>query len=177
MPRRTAANNVFQADVFRAIAQRPRRQIIEILARRRELAVGALVLALGCRSRRFRNTWAHCRAAGIVSVSKQGQQRMYAMNYDQLRPVYDWIKLFEQHWQRQLDRIAVRANRGQPPSQTISKTVPSENPQIRKGHHERDHSRTTIRRDVRDSRSRSTSRRRSRSPSKRCSKRSVPSRK
>jgi DNA-binding transcriptional ArsR family regulator len=128
MPRRTAANNVFQADVFRAIAQRPRRQIIEILARRRELAVGALVLALGLPQPAVSKHLGALRAAGIVSVSKQGQQRMYAMNYDQLRPVYDWIKLFEQHWQRQLDRIAVRAESRATTLSKISKTVPSEPP-------------------------------------------------
>jgi DNA-binding transcriptional ArsR family regulator len=49
------------------------------------------------------------REVGIVSVSKQGQQRMYALNYDQLRTVYDWIKTFEQHWDHQLNRIQARA--------------------------------------------------------------------
>ena len=36
---------------------------------------------------------------------------MYALNHDQLRPVYDWVKTFEQHWERQLDRIRARAER------------------------------------------------------------------
>jgi len=46
---------------------------------------------------------------GIVSVSKQGQHRVYVVNFDRLRPVYDWIKTFERHWEHQLDRIRARA--------------------------------------------------------------------
>ena len=48
---------------------------------------------------------------GIVSASKQGQRRVYALNHDQLRPVYDWVKAFEKHWDHQLDRIRERAER------------------------------------------------------------------
>ena len=51
------------------------------------------------------------RQVGLVSVSKQGQQRMYAVNLDQLRPVYDWVKTFERHWEHQLDRIRARAEK------------------------------------------------------------------
>ena len=36
---------------------------------------------------------------------------MYALNHDELRPIYEWIKPFEQHWDRQLDRIRTRAER------------------------------------------------------------------
>jgi DNA-binding transcriptional ArsR family regulator len=51
------------------------------------------------------------RAVGIVSVTKQGQSRVYEMNHEQLRPVYDWVKTFERHWERQLERIRARAER------------------------------------------------------------------
>jgi hypothetical protein len=36
---------------------------------------------------------------------------MYGLNSQELRPVYDWVKTFEQHWTRQLDRIKERAER------------------------------------------------------------------
>jgi hypothetical protein len=49
------------------------------------------------------------RKVGIVSVTKQGQHRVYVLNLDRLRPVYDWVKTFERHWERQLDRIKARA--------------------------------------------------------------------
>ena len=99
------------ADVFNAIAEPRRRQIIELLSRRRGLAVGTIVLTLGLPQPAVSKHLGVLRAVGIVSVSKQGQSRIYQLNLDQLRPVYDWVKLFERHWERQLDRIRERAER------------------------------------------------------------------
>jgi DNA-binding transcriptional ArsR family regulator len=98
-------------DVFSAIAEPRRRQIIDLLSRRRSVAVGTIVLALGLPQPAVSKHLGVLRAAGIVSVSKHGQQRLYALNHDQLRPVYDWVKTFEQHWDRQLNRIQERAER------------------------------------------------------------------
>ncbi|HEX4143166.1 MAG TPA: metalloregulator ArsR/SmtB family transcription factor [Pirellulales bacterium] len=98
-------------DVFSAIAEPRRRQIIDLLLRRPSLAVGTIVLTLGLPQPAVSKHLGVLREVGIVSVSKQGQQRVYALNHEQLRPVYDWIKTFEQHWDRQLDRIQQRAER------------------------------------------------------------------
>jgi DNA-binding transcriptional ArsR family regulator len=98
-------------DVFTAIAEPRRRQIIQLLSRRRSLAVGAIVVALGMPQPAISKHLSVLRDVGLVTVSKQGQRRMYAVNHDQLRPVYDWIKVFERHWERQLDRIRERAER------------------------------------------------------------------
>lgn len=126
MPCKTAAN-----DVFHSIAQRLRRQILELLARRRQLAVGAVVLALGLPKPAVSKHLGALRAAGIVSVSKQGQQRMYALNYDQLRPSMTGSSWFEQQWQRQLDRVAARAEARATALSKISKIVPSESPNVK----------------------------------------------
>jgi len=99
------------SDAFTAIAEPRRRQIIDLLARRRNLAVGAIVLALGLRQPSVSKHLGVLRHAGLVTVSKQGQQRVYELNLEQLRPVYDWVKTFEQHWERQLDRIKAKAER------------------------------------------------------------------
>jgi DNA-binding transcriptional ArsR family regulator len=99
------------SDVFTAIAEPRRREIIELLARRRRLAVGAIVMALGLRQPAVSKHLGVLREAGIVSVSKEGQHRVYELNVNQLRPVYDWVKTFERHWEHQLDRIRARAER------------------------------------------------------------------
>lgn len=98
-------------DVFSAIAEPRRRQIIDLLSRHRNLAVGAIVLTLGLPQPAVSKHLGVLRQVGIVSVSKQGQRRVYALNHDQLRPVYDWVKAFEKHWEHQLDRISERAER------------------------------------------------------------------
>ena len=51
------------------------------------------------------------RKVGIVSVTKQGQQRLYQLEAKELKSVHDWTKKFEQHWSHQLDRIKQRAER------------------------------------------------------------------
>jgi DNA-binding transcriptional ArsR family regulator len=97
-------------DVFSAIAEPRRRQIIDLLSRR-SLAVGTIVLTLGLPQPAVSKHLGVLREAGIVYVSKQGRQRVYALNHEPLRPVYDWLKTFEQHWEHQLDRIRIRAER------------------------------------------------------------------
>src|SRR5271157_89967 len=99
------------SDVFAAIAEPRRRQIIDLLARRRGLAVGAIVLALGLRQPSVSKHLGVLREAGLVCVNKRGQQRVYELNLDPLRPVCDWVKTFEQYWDRQLGRIKARAER------------------------------------------------------------------
>lgn len=99
------------SDVFNAIAEPRRRQIIDLLSQQRSLAVGAIVLSLGLPQPAVSKHLGVLRDVGLVSVSKQGQTRVYELNHEQLRPVYDWVKTFERHWDRQLDRIRERAER------------------------------------------------------------------
>ena len=97
------------ADVFNAIAEPRRRQIIELLARQGTLAVGALVLAIGLPQPSVSKHLGVLRKVGIVAMDKDGQQRVYRLNAAELKPVYDWVKFFEQFWSFQLDRIKQRA--------------------------------------------------------------------
>ena len=92
-------------DVFNAIAEPRRRQIIELLARRGALAVGALVVTLGIPQPAVSKHLGVLRKVGLVSVTKQGQQRLYRLEAKELKPMYDWTKRFERYWSHQLDRI------------------------------------------------------------------------
>lgn len=96
-------------DVFNAIAEPKRRQIIDVLARRGALAVGALVLTLGMPQPAVSKHLGVLRKVGIVSVTRQGQQRLYQLEAKELKAVHDWAKKFEQHWSHQLNRIKERA--------------------------------------------------------------------
>ena len=98
-------------DVFNAIAEPRRRQIVDLLARRGALAVGTIVLAVGLPQPAISKHLGVLRKVGIVSVRKEGQQRLYHFEAGSLKPVHDWAKSFEQLWSRQLDRIKERAER------------------------------------------------------------------
>ncbi len=99
------------SDVFSAIAEPRRREIIDLLLRRGGLAVGTIVLALGLPQPAVSKHLGVLREVGIVAARKQGKSRIYELNPEPLRSLCDWVKALEQHWERQLDRIKARAER------------------------------------------------------------------
>ena len=99
------------ADVFNAIAEPRRRQIVELLAQRGALAVGTLVVTLGLPQPVVSKHLGVLRQVGVVAVVKQGKQRVYNLEAESLKTVYDWVKAFERYWGHQLDRIKERAER------------------------------------------------------------------
>jgi DNA-binding transcriptional ArsR family regulator len=97
------------SDVFNAIAEPRRREIIDLLVNGREHTVGDLVLRLRMRQPAVSKHLGVLRKVGVVSVSKRGQLRMYRLNAKELKPVHDWVKTYERFWTHQLDRIKERA--------------------------------------------------------------------
>ena len=92
-------------DPFPALAEPRRREILVLLGRHGALAVGALVLALSLPQPAVSKHLAVLREAGLVTVEKQGQHRVYSLNPAQLKAVHEWTVMFERYWTHQLDRI------------------------------------------------------------------------
>lgn len=99
------------ADAFNAIAEPRRRQIIDLLARRGALAVGAVVMALGLPQPAVSKHLGVLRKVGIVWVARHGQQRVYHLQARELKPVLDWVKTYERFWTHHIGRIKQRAER------------------------------------------------------------------
>ena len=101
------------SDVFNAIAEPRRRQIIDLLAASagEPCAVNDLVHALGLPQPAVSKHLGVLRAVGVLTMSKDGQRRLYRLNAYRLKPIHDWIKTFERYWAHQLDRIKQRAER------------------------------------------------------------------
>src|SRR6266436_329139 len=97
------------ADVFNAIAEPRRRQIVELLAQRGALTVGMLVVTLRLPQPAVSKHLGVLRKVGLVAVIKKGKQRVYNLEAEKLKTVHDWVKVFEEHWGHQLDRIKERA--------------------------------------------------------------------
>jgi len=98
-------------DVFRAIAEPRRREVIAVLSDGQEYAVTEIVLRLNLAQPAVSKHLGALRKAGVVTVIKRGQQRMYRLNAKGLKPVHDWVKVFERYWTHQVDQIKQRAER------------------------------------------------------------------
>ncbi len=45
------------------------------------------------------------REVSLVDVRGDGRQRVYQLNGQPLRPVYDWVKAYEQTWSQRFSRL------------------------------------------------------------------------
>lgn len=99
---------VVELDLYTAIAQPARRAILDLLASGTH-PVGSIVEALKLPQPAVSKHLAVLRRVGLVSVEKAGQQRLYRLNPEELKPVHAWIASFERLWAHQLDRIKARA--------------------------------------------------------------------
>ncbi len=97
------------ADVFNAIAEPRRREIITFLADGADHPVGDVVTQLGLGQPAVSKHLSVLRQVGLVTATKRGQLRLYRLNAKELKPVYDWVKDYERYWTHQLDRIKLRA--------------------------------------------------------------------
>ncbi len=100
------------ADAFTAIAEPRRREILGALAN----CDGArdvtwLVGELGWPQPQVSKHLGVLRKVGLVGVVRKGKRRMYSLNGEELRPVYEWVKKYERFWEHQLQRIKDRAEK------------------------------------------------------------------
>lgn len=99
------------SDVFNAVAESRRRDIIGRLAEKGAMPVGDLILSLGLPQPTVSKHLAVLRRVGLVGVSRLGRRRVYRLLPERLKPVHDWVCGFEHFWTHQLERIKERAER------------------------------------------------------------------
>jgi DNA-binding transcriptional ArsR family regulator len=93
------------SDVFNAIAEPRRREIVDFLALGPERDVTEMVFKLGLPQPAVSKHLGVLRKVGVVAVHKAGQRRLYRLNPQELKPVHDWIHNFERFWDDQLASI------------------------------------------------------------------------
>jgi DNA-binding transcriptional ArsR family regulator len=98
------ARSATTSDPFNAVAELRRREILELLTQG-ELPVNDIAEQLGIRQPQVSKHLRVLKEVGLVSVRGQGQQRLYKLNANALRPIHDWVKPFEQLWEERLDRL------------------------------------------------------------------------
>jgi DNA-binding transcriptional ArsR family regulator len=98
-------------DVFSAIAEPRRREVVIVLSDGQEYAVNEIVLRMKMAQPAVSKHLGALRKAGVVTVVKRGQHRMYRLNAEGLKPVRDWMMAFDRYWTSQVDQIKQRAER------------------------------------------------------------------
>ncbi|HET7023642.1 MAG TPA: metalloregulator ArsR/SmtB family transcription factor [Gemmatimonadales bacterium] len=92
-------------DAFNAVAEPRRRQILALLARDGERSVNDVARSLRVRQPQASKHLRVLRKVGLVRVRSAGQQRLYQINAEGLKPIHDWVSAFERHWNESLDRL------------------------------------------------------------------------
>ena len=96
------------SDVFNAIAEPRRRQILTLLAPQ-ERTVGDIAIALDIEQPSVTKHLRVLHATGLVRMRCQGREKFYRTDAHALRPLHDWTSTFERYWSNQLNRIKQRA--------------------------------------------------------------------
>jgi DNA-binding transcriptional ArsR family regulator len=91
-------------DPFNAVAEPKRRQVLEVLGTQ-ELSVNELVERLGWNQPMVSKHLGVLKEVGLVSERRVGRQRLYRVNAERLRPIYEWVAPFERYWSESYDRL------------------------------------------------------------------------
>jgi len=96
------------SDVFNAIAEPRRREILSLLADT-ERSVFDIVDAMELPQPSVSKHLKVLRDVGLVDVRRDGRRMLYRTNAHAVKPLYEWSRTFERHWRRQLNAVKQRA--------------------------------------------------------------------
>jgi DNA-binding transcriptional ArsR family regulator len=92
------------SDVYNAIAEPQRRQIVDLL-KRGEFAVNDIAESLDLKQPQTSKHLRVLKEVGLVTVRKDGKQRLYKLNSQELKPVFEWVQSFEYLWHERFERL------------------------------------------------------------------------
>jgi DNA-binding transcriptional ArsR family regulator len=92
------------SDVFNAIAEASRREILDTLATG-EKAVGAIVNDLSMSQPQVSKHLRVLSEVGLVRYRADGRRRLYRLEPARLRPLHEWLAKYAQAWNDRLDRV------------------------------------------------------------------------
>ena len=91
-------------DPFNAVAEPKRRRVLEVLGTQ-ELSVNELVERLGWNQPMVSKHLGVLKEVGLVRERRMGRQRLYRVNAERLKPIYEWVAPFERYWNERYDRL------------------------------------------------------------------------
>jgi DNA-binding transcriptional ArsR family regulator len=91
-------------DVFNAVAEPRRREILDLIAAR-ELSVNGVASALGLAQPQVSKHLRVLREVELVEVREAGRPRLYRLNGPSLKPIHDWIEGFADLWTERFEGL------------------------------------------------------------------------
>ena len=70
-----------------------------------ELSVNEIVERLGWNQPMVSKHLGVLKEVGLVSERRVGRRRLYRVNAERLKPIYDWVAPFERYWSERYDRL------------------------------------------------------------------------
>ena len=101
---RAVARSSTTSDVFNAVAEARRREILDVLMAG-EKAVGAIVSDLSMSQPQVSKHLRVLSEVGLVSCRADGRRRLYRLEPGRLQPLHEWLAKYEQAWNARLDRV------------------------------------------------------------------------
>jgi DNA-binding transcriptional ArsR family regulator len=92
------------SDVFNAIAEAHRREILDALIAG-EKGVGEIVNGLSMSQPQVSKHLRVLSEVGLVRCRAEGRRRLYRLEPARLRPLRDWLAQYEQAWNDRMDRV------------------------------------------------------------------------
>jgi len=100
----TVARSPTTSDVFNAVAEVRRREILDALMAG-EKPVGAIVDGLSMSQPQVSKHLRVLSEVGLVRCRAEGRRRLYSLEPGRLRPVHEWLAKYERAWSDRLDRV------------------------------------------------------------------------
>jgi DNA-binding transcriptional ArsR family regulator len=91
-------------DPFNAVAEPKRRQVLEVIGNS-ELSVNEIVKKLGWTQPMVSKHLGVLKQVGLVQERRVGRQRLYRVNAERLRPIFEWLAPFGRYWIERFDRL------------------------------------------------------------------------
>lgn len=91
-------------DIFQAIADPTRRQIIDMLARQ-PLNVNAIASKFDISRQAVSLHVQFLNDCGLINIKQQGRERYCEAKLERLNEVTDWVDQYRKHWDKKLDSL------------------------------------------------------------------------
>jgi DNA-binding transcriptional ArsR family regulator len=101
---RPVARSPTTSDVFNAVADRHRREVLDALIAG-EKAVGEIVSDLSMSQPQVSKHLRVLSEVGLVTCRADGRRRLYRLEPERLRPLREWLAAYEHAWNARMDRV------------------------------------------------------------------------